>query len=188
MSAVIVIISSLAHKGRSNTEMTICHCLKDIYGILLEIPMLHIALTLWRGKILWTLKSPGSLSVVWSVLATQHIKERTRNRCFPFFFFSKQVCRLPCTSAPPSLFYNLIYKGGLTAACCFGAEQILGEDLSVEFNEHNFLGLWVHISRCMLGSSTGSRDGWAGLWSDLRATPEHRKRLERKKSSLFPHP
>lgn len=68
-------------------------------------------------------------------------KGENKKSLFFLFFSSKQVCRLPCTSAPPSLFPDLIYKGGLTAACCFGIEQILVEDLSVEFNEHNFLGL-----------------------------------------------
>lgn len=64
-------------------------------------------------------------------------------------------------------------------------EQILDEDLPVEFNEHRFLGLWVHISRCMLGSCTGSWDRWAGLWSGIHAAPAPRKGLERGKRLPF---
>lgn len=44
--SVVMVISSLAHKERLNTETTVYHYLKDIHVILLEIPMSHVALTL----------------------------------------------------------------------------------------------------------------------------------------------
>ena len=68
----------------------------------------------------WCLDSPGH----W-----EHEGENKKSLRGAFSSFPNTCADFPCISAPPSLFYCLIYKGGLTATCCFGIEQILGEDL-----------------------------------------------------------
>jgi hypothetical protein len=76
------------------------HCLKDVFLILPLSSHFTCSTYAVEVKILRTLKSPVSLSGVWTILVTQNMKERTRNPCAFLFFFSKQVCRLPLHFSP----------------------------------------------------------------------------------------
>lgn len=84
---------------------------------------------LWKGNTVnvrkpclsqWCLNNPSN---------SEHEGENKKSLCFSFSSFPNTCADFPCISVPPSLFYCLIYKGGLRAARCFGIEQILGEDL-----------------------------------------------------------